>query len=248
MNRKSSHVWQEITRNLDRTVVCAGHSGARLCCRGPWRQFQTGPEGPRFHIPRQDHSVGAIFQRKQGWRLGVPVLDLRRGSPAPFPPHPRRGRQCGRLCGWISLQPGQPVAGADAKIGIWLANAVLVSAEGQSFFSRDTKPLADLAWDYFFTTPTSKGMHRDPKNLYGLDHAFVALVKGMEENYAWMGEHWPDSRYVVVSLSFDMQGEDIKAPWIEDWHCVYDLKTGKFSVPPEFAEDNAKAVTRPKPK
>ena len=109
-------------------------------------------------------------------------------------------------------------------------------------------PLGDLAWDYFFTTPTSKGMHRDPENPYGLDHAFVALVKGMEENYAWMGQHWPDSRYVVISLSFDMQGEDVKAPWIEDWHCVYDLKTGAFSVPPDFAEHNAKAVTQPQPK
>jgi hypothetical protein len=109
-------------------------------------------------------------------------------------------------------------------------------------------PLGDLAWDYFFTTPTSKGMHRDPENPYGLDHAFVALVKGMEENYAWMGQHWPDSRYVVISLSFDMQGEDVKAPWIEDWHCVYDLKTGAFSVPPDFAEHNAKAVTQPEPK
>jgi hypothetical protein len=62
-------------------------------------------------------------------------------------------------------------------------------------------------------------------------------------------QHWPDSRYVVISLSFDMQGEDDKtAPWIEDWHCVYDLKTGAFSVPPDFAENNAKAVTQPKPK
>jgi hypothetical protein len=84
-------------------------------------------------------------------------------------------------------------------------------------------------------------MYRDPEN--GLDHAFVALIKGI--NYAWMGKHWPDSRYVVISLSFDMQGEDVKAPWIEDWHCVYDLKTGAFSVPPDFAENNAKAVKYP---
>ena len=67
----------------------------------------------------------------------------------------------------------------------------------------------------------------------------------MEENYAWMGQHWPDSRYVVISLSFDMQGEEKPAPWIEGWHCVYDLKTGAFSVPPDFAENNAKAVKTP---
>jgi hypothetical protein len=67
----------------------------------------------------------------------------------------------------------------------------------------------------------------------------------MEENYAWMGQHWPDSRYVVIDLSFDMQGEDVKAPWIEGWHCVYDLKTGAFSVPADFTENNAKAVQYP---
>jgi hypothetical protein len=132
------------------------------------------------------------------------------------------------------------------KLGSGSQTLFLYRRNGYQF--SPATPLGDLAWDYFFTTPTSKGMHRDPENPYGLDHAFVALVKGMEENYAWMGQHWPDSRYVVISLSFDMQGEDVKAPWIEDWHCVYDLKTGAFSVPPDFAEHNAKAVTQPEPK
>jgi hypothetical protein len=134
------------------------------------------------------------------------------------------------------------------KLGSGSQSLFLYHRKGYRFSPATAKPLGDLAWDYFFTTPTSKGMHRDPKNPYGLDHAFVALVKGMEENYAWMGQHWPDSRYVVVSLSFDMQGEDTPGPWIEDWHCVYDLKTGKFSVPSDFAEHDAKAVTYPKPK
>jgi hypothetical protein len=134
------------------------------------------------------------------------------------------------------------------KLGSGSQTLFLYRRNGYQFSPATKIPLGDLAWDYFFTTPTSKGMHRDPENSYGLDHAFVALVKGMEENYAWMGQHWPDSRYVVVSLSFDMQGEDVKAPWIEDWHCVYDMKTGAFSVPPGFAERNAKAVTQPKPK
>ena len=69
----------------------------------------------------------------------------------------------------------------------------------------------------------------------------------MEENYAWMGQRWPDSRYVVISLSFDMKGLHEKTPWIEGWHCVYDLKTGTFSVPGDFAENNAKAVKYPAP-
>ena len=91
-------------------------------------------------------------------------------------------------------------------------------------------------------------MHQDPNDPYALDHAFVGLVKGTEENYAWMGQHWPDSRYIVISLSFDMQGEETPGPWIEGWRCFYDLKTGAFSVPPDFAENNAKAVKHPQPK
>lgn len=91
-------------------------------------------------------------------------------------------------------------------------------------------------------------MHRNPEDPYALDHAFVGLVKGMEENYAWMGRRWPDSRYLVISLSFNMRGEEEKTPWIEGWHSVYDLETGVFSVPPDFAENNAKAVKYPEPK
>jgi hypothetical protein len=133
------------------------------------------------------------------------------------------------------------------RLGSGSQTLFLHRRNGYQFSPATEKPLGDLAWDYFFTTPTSKGMHRDSENPYGLDHAFVALIKGMEENYAWMGKHWPDSRYVVISLSFDMQGEDVKAPWIEDWYCAYDMKTGEFSVPPDFAKRNEKAVKYPDP-
>jgi len=134
------------------------------------------------------------------------------------------------------------------KQGAGYQTMILYRRQGYQFLPATKKNLGDLAWDYFFTTRASKGMHRNPKDPYSLDHAFVALVKGMEDNYAWMGQHWPDSRYVVISLTFDMQGKDVKGPWIEDWHCVYDLKTGKFSVPADFAENNAKAITYPERK
>ena len=134
------------------------------------------------------------------------------------------------------------------KLGSGSQTLFLYRRNGHVFSPATAKPLGDLAWDYFFTTPTAQGMHRDPENPYGLDHAFVALVKGMETNYAWLGMHWPDSRYVVISLSFDMQGEEVKAPLIEDWYCVYDLRTGSFSVPAEFAARNAKAIAYPEPK
>jgi len=42
------------------------------------------------------------------------------------------------------------------------------------------------------------------------------------------------------------QGEDKPAPWIVAWHCVYDLKTRGYSVPPVFAEHDAKALKTPR--
>jgi hypothetical protein len=39
----------------------------------------------------------------------------------------------------------------------------------------------------------------------------------MEENYAWLGLNWADSRYVVTGLSFDIQGAERPTPWIEGW-------------------------------
>src|SRR5882757_1755377 len=54
-----------------------------------------------------------------------------------------------------------------------------------------------------------------------------------------------DSRYIVLTLSFDSQGEDKPLPWIDGWRCVFDTKTGQFSIPSDFADHNAKAVEFP---
>jgi hypothetical protein len=128
------------------------------------------------------------------------------------------------------------------KLGAGYQTLLLYRRDGNRFLPATKKPLGDLAWDYFFTLPASEGMHRDPKDPYSLDHMQANLLKGMEENYAWLGEHWPDSRYVVISLSFDIQGQEQPTPWIEGWRCVYDVKTGSFSVPKGFADNNAKAI------
>jgi len=131
------------------------------------------------------------------------------------------------------------------KLGAGYSTLFLYRRKGYQFLPATTKPLGDLAWDYFFNSPASKATHRDPKDRDSLDHAQAILLKGLDDNYAWLGEHWPDSRYVVISLSFDAQGEEKPLPWIEGWRCVYDLKTGTFSVPSDFAEHNAKAVKNP---
>ena len=216
---------------------------------GPRAGFKLDQEATVFISPDQkirleqyaketkDH--GLLFQF---WTFDA---DHRHG----FLLNPREGDDLAGYSAGFRFSPDSQWLVRMQKLGSGSQTLLLYHRNGYRFSAATKKPLGDLAWDYFFTTPASKKMHRDPENPYGLDHAFVALVKGMEENYAWMGQHWPDSRYVVISLSFDMQGEDDKtAPWIEDWHCVYDLKTGTFSVPPDFADHNAKAVTYPQPK
>ncbi|HWX04457.1 MAG TPA: hypothetical protein VN065_01445 [Bradyrhizobium sp.] len=221
---------------------------APACAAGPGASFKLDPKAPVFTSPDKTIQLEQYFkENKDGdWVFQFWTFDADHRHPSLL--NPGEDDDVARYAAGFRFSPDSQWLVRMQKLGSGSQTLFLYRRKDNRFSAATRKPLGDLAWDYFFTTPTSKGMHRDPKNPYGLDHAFVALVKGMEENYAWMGEHWPDSRYVVVSLSFDMQGEDVKAPWIEDWHCVYDLKTGKFSVPPEFAEDNAKAVTYPKPK
>src|SRR5437764_4123605 len=134
------------------------------------------------------------------------------------------------------------------KTGSGSQDLLLYRRNGFAFSSATPKSLSGMAWDYFWGSPASKRLHRDAKNRDELGHVFAALVKGMEDNYAWLSMQWPDSRYVVVSLSFDGQGEDKPKPYIEDWWCAYDLKAGTFAVPASFAAHNAKAYTTPRSK
>jgi hypothetical protein len=223
-------------------------TGVPACAEGPGANFKLDPHATIFTSPDKTVQVEQYFkENKDGdWLFQFWTFDSDHRHPSLLNPREDDG-MAGYAAGF-RFSPDSQWLVRMQKLGSGSQTLFLYRRKDDRFSPATKKPLGDLAWDYFFTTPTSKGMHRDPKNPYGLDHAFVGLVRGMEENYAWMGEHWPDSRYVVVGLSFDMQGEDVKAPWIEGWRCVYDLKTGKFFVPPEFADDNAKAVTYPKPK
>jgi hypothetical protein len=130
------------------------------------------------------------------------------------------------------------------KLGAGYQTLLLYRRDGDRFSPATTKPLGKLAWDYLFSLPVSKGMRRHPDGSGVHNHAQVHLLKGLDENYAWLGKRWPDSRYLVLSLSFDIQGQKKPSPWLEGWRCVYDMKTGKFAVPPDFADHNAKAVKR----
>ena len=108
----------------------------------------------------------------------------------------------------------------------------------QGFVAATSKPLDDLAWAYFKSRPDSRKV---PKPDF---HMVAGLVKGVDDNYHWMGENWPDSRYLVISLSGSVlpNSHHGQIDALNGWHCRYDLQTGKFDVPPDFAANNAKAV------
>jgi hypothetical protein len=108
----------------------------------------------------------------------------------------------------------------------------------QGFVAATPKPLDDLAWVYFNSLPVSRKI---PKPDF---HIVADLVKGVDDNYHWMGENWPDSRYIVISLSGSVlpTSHHGQIDALRGWRCRYDLQSGKFDVPPDFAENNAKAI------
>ncbi len=50
-------------------------------------------------------------------------------------------------------------------------------------------PLGDLAWAYLKTRPDWRKIKKEPEY-----HIMANLVKGIEENYRWLGVDWPASR------------------------------------------------------
>jgi hypothetical protein len=134
------------------------------------------------------------------------------------------------------------------KLGSGTRTLFLYRRNGSQFSEATPKPLGDMAWDYFYSQPISRQIHRKSGDRDSIDHPQVHLVKGADDNYASQGRHWPDSRYLVLSLSFDAQGEDHPLPWVEDWQIVFDTKTDKFSIPADLAKNNAGTINFPAPK
>jgi hypothetical protein len=215
---------------------------------GPRAGFKLDQTAPVFTSPDGELRLEQYAKETKDHGLLFQFWTFDRDHRHPFLVNANEGDDLAGYAAGFRFSPDSQWLVRMQKLGAGYQMLFLYRRQGYRFLPATKKPLGEMAWDYFFSLPASNGMLH-PKDPYSLDHAQVNLVKGMEENYAWMGQHWPDSRYVVISLSFDMQGEDDKtAPWIEDWHCVYDLKTRAFSVPPDFTDHNAKAITYPKPK
>ena len=124
------------------------------------------------------------------------------------------------------------------KTGAGYSSLYLYRLRPQGFVAATRKPLSDLAWAYFNSLPASRKIRRP--NF----HLETDLVKGTEENYRWLGVSWPDSRYLVISLSGEVSPNrrhgQIRA--LRGWRCRYDLQKETFDVPPEFADNNAEAI------
>jgi hypothetical protein len=102
------------------------------------------------------------------------------------------------------------------------------------------KPFGDLAWAYFKTRPEWRKIAKPPEY-----HESAGLLKGLEDNYRWLGVDWPANRYLVITLSgdADIKGrKPMQTGVVHGWRCRYDLETGKFDAPAVFSDHNAKAV------
>jgi len=110
----------------------------------------------------------------------------------------------------------------------------------KGFVAATKKPIGDMAWDFFNSRPESKKV---PKPDF---HIYAGLLKGIGDNYKSLGENWPDSRYIVIGLSGDLEPtkKHHQLLVIRGWQCRYDLTTGKFDVPDSFAKDNAEALDK----
>lgn len=127
------------------------------------------------------------------------------------------------------------------KIGAGEQSLYLYHLTPQSFALATAKPLSDLAWSYFNGLPVSRRIQKPDF------HITADLVKGADDNYQWMGENWPDSRYLVISLSGEVEPTKRHGQLqsLRGWRCRYDLQTGKFDVPADFADNNKKATAPP---
>jgi hypothetical protein len=226
-------------------LLLAVAAAAPACADGPRPGFKLDDKAPIFVSPDQKIQVEAYFKanKDDDWLFRFWTFDAHHQHA--FLLNPDEGLDQAGYAAGFRFSPDSQWLVRMQKLGAGYATLFLYRRNGYRFSPATTKPLGDLAWDYFFTTSASKGMHRDPKDPYSLDHSTAGLIQGMEDNYTGMGQHWPDSRYIVIGLSFDIQGQEKPSPWIEGWTCVYDLKTGQFSVPPDFAEKNAKAIKKP---
>ena len=124
------------------------------------------------------------------------------------------------------------------KTGAGYADMYLYRLGSEGYVAATEKPLSELAWAFFNSRPEARKMIKPDY------HISAGLVKGVDDNYRWMGVKWPGNRYLVITLwgEADSNEQHGQLRTVRGWRCRYDLTTGRFDVPPSFARYNAKAI------
>lgn len=124
------------------------------------------------------------------------------------------------------------------KTGAGYADLYLYRLGPDGFVAATAKPLSELAWDYFNSHPEARKIIKPDY------HISAGLVKGVADNYRWMGVKWPGNRYIVITLwgEADSNEQHRQLSTVRGWRCRYDLVNGRFDVPASLARYNAKAI------
>jgi hypothetical protein len=133
----------------------------------------------------------------------------------------------------------------EQKTGSGESTLYLYRLAPQGYVPANKKPLGDLAWAFLKTRPDWRKIAKEPEY-----HEAADLLKGLEENYRWLGVDWPANRYILIALAgdADVKGrEPMQTSVVHGWRCRYDLQTGKFDVPALFSDNNAKAAVPASP-
>ena len=88
--------------------------------------------------------------------------------------------------------------------------------------------------------PTS-GVFASPKVSKPDSRIEADLVKGIGDNYRSLSQSWPDSRYLVFSLSDEASHHHGQIQSLEAW-AVAGTICKQADVPPDVLKNNAKAL------
>jgi hypothetical protein len=133
----------------------------------------------------------------------------------------------------------------EQKVGSGAMELYVYRLTAHGYVRASKKPLGELAWAYMKTRPDWRKIAKAPEY-----HDSAYLLDGLEENYREFGVKWPANRYLLIGLSGDADIKGRKPSQtsvVHGWRCRYDLQTGKFDVPADFAGHNARAVVAKSP-
>jgi hypothetical protein len=124
------------------------------------------------------------------------------------------------------------------KTGSGESTLYLYKSGPKGFEATTGEPIGDLAWNYLKKRPEYRKVEEPTF------HISTDLLKGTEESYRWLGVNWAENRYLVLTLSGDVDANSKhhQLRSVHGWRCRYDLQEGTFDVPADFAKHNAKAL------